>query len=56
MGVLLNFLSLRGVFGTLDDAVFGAILIAVMILAPQGLLRIPNWRALASIRSRRAHG
>ncbi len=23
MGVLLNFLSLRGVFGTYDDAVFG---------------------------------
>ena len=64
MGVLLNFLSLRGVFclslggrlWTLDDAVFGAILIAVMILAPQGLLRIPNWGAIASIRSRRAHG
>ena len=42
MGVVLNFLSLRGVFGTYDDAVFGAILIAMMIFAPQGLLRIPR--------------
>jgi branched-chain amino acid transport system permease protein len=48
MGVLLNFLSLRGVFGTLDDAVFGGILIFVMLFAPQGLLRIPNPRAVAS--------
>ena len=55
MGVLLNFLSLRGVFGTLDDAVFGSILIGVMILAPQGLLRIPDWRALAAV-FRRVHG
>jgi branched-chain amino acid transport system permease protein len=31
-GLLLNFLSLRGVFGSYDDAVFGAILIAVMLL------------------------
>ncbi len=44
MGVLLNFLSLRGVFGTYDDAVFGAILIAMMLFAPQGLLRLPRWR------------
>ena len=43
MGVLLNFLSLRGVFGSYDDAVFGAILIVVMLFAPQGLLRIPLW-------------
>ena len=42
MGVLLNFLSLRGVFGHYDDAVFGAILIAMMLFAPQGLLRVPE--------------
>jgi len=35
--VVLSFLSLRGVFGTLDDAVFGAILVAVMVFSPQGL-------------------
>jgi branched-chain amino acid transport system permease protein len=35
--VTLSFLSLRGVFGTLDDAVFGAILVAVMVFSPQGL-------------------
>lgn len=40
MGVILNFLSLRGVFGTYDDAVFGLILILIMLFAPQGLLRI----------------
>jgi branched-chain amino acid transport system permease protein len=34
-GLVLNFLSLRGVFGSLDDLVFGAILVAVMML-PQG--------------------
>jgi branched-chain amino acid transport system permease protein len=39
MGTLLNFLSLRGVFGTFDDAVFGIILIAIMMFAPEGVLR-----------------
>jgi branched-chain amino acid transport system permease protein len=33
-GLALNFLSLRGVFGRFDDAVFGAILISVMMVAP----------------------
>lgn len=36
---VLGFLSLRGVFGTLDDAVFGAILIGVMMLARRSALR-----------------
>lgn len=36
VGIVLNFLSLRGVFGVYDDAVFGAILVGVMILAPNG--------------------
>jgi len=40
MGIVLNFLSLRGVFGTYDDAVFGIILILIMLFAPDGLLRI----------------
>lgn len=35
-GLILNFLSLRGVFGVYDDAVFGLILVIVMILAPEG--------------------
>ena len=39
MGIILNFLSLRGVFGTYDDAVFGIILIFIMIFAPNGLLQ-----------------
>jgi branched-chain amino acid transport system permease protein len=41
-GVVLNFLSLRGVFGSYDDAVFGAILIVIMIFAPQGIMRMPR--------------
>lgn len=58
-GVVLNFLSLRGVFGSYDDAVFGSILIFIMIFAPQGLLssavlreigsllgRVRNWRVM----------
>jgi branched-chain amino acid transport system permease protein len=56
MGIILNFLSLRGVFGTYDDAVFGAILIAMMLFAPDGLLRMPQLRMLSSIVSRRSHG
>jgi branched-chain amino acid transport system permease protein len=40
MGVLLNFLSLRGYFGSMDDAVFGSILIIIMLFAPNGLLRL----------------
>jgi branched-chain amino acid transport system permease protein len=35
-GLVLNFLSLRGVFGSFDDAVFGSILILVMLVAPEG--------------------
>jgi branched-chain amino acid transport system permease protein len=47
-GTALQFLSLRGVFGTFDDAVFGATLVLVMLLAPDGLLRLglpAAWRA-----------
>jgi branched-chain amino acid transport system permease protein len=40
MGVLLNFMSLRGMFGTYDDAVFGVILILIMLFAPQGILSL----------------
>ncbi|MBN2369805.1 MAG: branched-chain amino acid ABC transporter permease [Vicinamibacteria bacterium] len=39
--VALNFLSLRGYFGSYDDAVFGLILVAVMLFAPEGVGRIP---------------
>jgi branched-chain amino acid transport system permease protein len=42
MGIILNFLSLRGVFGSYDDAVFGAILIVIMLFAPNGILSL-NW-------------
>lgn len=39
MGFLLNFLSLRGVFGHLDDAVFGIILVVMMMFMPDGFIR-----------------
>jgi branched-chain amino acid transport system permease protein len=40
MGIVLNFMSLRGMFGTYDDAVFGGILIVIMLFAPQGILSL----------------
>jgi hypothetical protein len=43
------------VFGTYDDAVFGAILIAMMVFAPQGLLRMPDWNRLRAMLARRSH-
>jgi len=46
MGIVLNFLSLRGVFGSYDDAVFGIILIVIMLFAPQGILKINLWQKL----------
>lgn len=39
MSLVLNYLSLRGSFGTYDDAVFGVILILIMLFAPDGLIR-----------------
>ncbi len=56
LGVLLNFLSLRGAFGTFDDAVFGLALIAIMMLGGDwgALLRVgPAARILAALRRRR---
>jgi branched-chain amino acid transport system permease protein len=51
MGIVLNFLSLRGVFGSYDDAVFGAILIVIMLFAPQGILKINLWQQIKSLLS-----
>jgi branched-chain amino acid transport system permease protein len=53
-GSVLQFLSLRGLFGTLDDAVFGATLILVMLFAPDGLLRLELPPALRALLGRRA--
>ncbi len=49
---VLSFLSLRGYFGTLDDAVFGAVLVAVMLFSPEGILRLDGRAALAAIVAR----
>jgi branched-chain amino acid transport system permease protein len=40
MSAVLNFLSLRGYFGSFDDAVFGGILILIMLFLPDGILKI----------------
>lgn len=56
MGVLLNFLSLRGSFGSYDDAVFGVILLVIMLFAPQGLLRPALGRRVLGLLSRRLKG
>ena len=45
MGVVLNFVSLRGVFGSYDAAVFGTILILIMLFAPNGILSL-NWKEI----------
>jgi branched-chain amino acid transport system permease protein len=39
MSTLLNYLSLRGLFGSYDNAVFGVILITIVSLAPEGPLK-----------------
>ncbi|MBF0287095.1 MAG: branched-chain amino acid ABC transporter permease [SAR324 cluster bacterium] len=46
MGVILNFMSLRGLLGSYDDVVFGVILILVMLFAPHGILRLNVWSRL----------
>jgi branched-chain amino acid transport system permease protein len=48
---VLEFLSLRGVFGAHDDAVFGGILLAVMLFAPDGILKVPAGALLGRLRA-----
>jgi branched-chain amino acid transport system permease protein len=48
MGTLLTFLSLRGYFGSFDDLVFGGILLAMMLFAPEGIVGGDIWRRLRS--------
>jgi branched-chain amino acid transport system permease protein len=45
----LNFLSLRGYFGELDDAVFGLVLVVTMLFAPGGILALRPRAALARL-------
>jgi branched-chain amino acid transport system permease protein len=47
--VALNFLSLRGYFGTLDDAVFGLVLLVVMLFSPDGILRLDARAAVRAV-------
>jgi len=46
MGVLLNYLSLRGYFGSYDEAIFGVILVVIMLFAPEGIFKIKNLNSL----------
>jgi branched-chain amino acid transport system permease protein len=55
ISAILNFLSLRGCFGTFDHAVFGAILILIMSLAPDGPLA-PIARGLRRLFNRASAG
>jgi branched-chain amino acid transport system permease protein len=48
----LNFLSLRGYFGSLDDAVFGVILLVIMLFSPAGILSPDLARALRGLARR----
>lgn len=50
VSVILNFLSLRGMFGTYDHAFFGAMLIVIVSLTPDGPLK-PLHQWLRRVRS-----
>jgi branched-chain amino acid transport system permease protein len=52
--VVLNFLSLRGYFGTYDHAVFGTILVFMMLFAPRGVLVKRKWKLKLPIKKRHA--
>lgn len=54
MSLVLNYLSLRGYFGSYDDAVFGVIIVIIMLFAPDGLLKKDFMRSLKGIISGRA--
>ena len=61
MSTMLNFLSLRGLFGSYDNAVFGAVLILIISLAPDGPLQplgrqLQRLKARCSKERRREHG
>ncbi|MEK6796905.1 MAG: branched-chain amino acid ABC transporter permease [Spirochaetota bacterium] len=45
-GLVLNFLSLRGFFGSYDEAFFGIIMILMIMFSPDGLFRRPDIGAL----------
>ncbi len=47
VSAVLTFLSLRGAFGLYDDAVFGALLVAIMLFAPEGLFGLAAARRRA---------
>jgi branched-chain amino acid transport system permease protein len=49
---VLNFVSLRGYFGTFDDAVFGVVLVVVMLFSPHGILRFDLRGALGGLFAR----
>jgi branched-chain amino acid transport system permease protein len=53
---VLNFLSLRGYFGSLDDAVFAGVLLFVMLFSPDGILGLDLRSAVRAVRARLSAG
>jgi branched-chain amino acid transport system permease protein len=53
-GVALNFLSLRGYFGSYDEAVFGLILVLMMLFAPNGIVMNKGWNPWGNKKARNA--
>ena len=56
MGLILNFLSLRGLFGVYDDAVFGVILVVIMMFFPDGLFQPASMDRFKKVFKRMFHG
>lgn len=56
MGTVLSFLSLRGYYGSFDDLVFGGILLAMMLFAPEGIVGSDLRRRLKATFSRAERG
>ncbi|TAL31608.1 MAG: branched-chain amino acid ABC transporter permease [Spirochaetes bacterium] len=56
MGMVLNYLSLRGYFGSYDELVFGGILIVIMLFFPEGLLGTENLKRLTGAAARLVRG
>jgi len=48
MGFCLQFISLRGVFGSFDEAFFALILVITMLFLPRGIIRVEYFKSLVA--------
>ncbi len=46
MGIILNYLSLRGYLGSYDEAIFGVILVLIMLFTPDGIFKAGNFGSI----------